>query len=58
MVTDVGTKTLLDIKNISVEYAAANGVVHAVDGHWVNCFLYGDGSNDQQQAPNPSAAAH
>lgn len=31
MVTDVGTKTLLDIKNISVEYAAANGVVHAVD---------------------------
>src|SRR5690349_19285857 len=31
MVTQVGTKTLLDVRNLSVDYSAANGVVHAVD---------------------------
>ncbi|HET8841244.1 MAG TPA: ABC transporter ATP-binding protein [Ktedonobacteraceae bacterium] len=31
MVTSVGTKTLLDVRNLSVDYSAANGVVHAVD---------------------------
>jgi peptide/nickel transport system ATP-binding protein len=31
MVTNVGTKTLLDVRNLSVDYSAANGTVHAVD---------------------------
>ncbi len=31
MVTNVGTKTLLDVRDLSVDYQAANGVVHAVD---------------------------
>jgi peptide/nickel transport system ATP-binding protein len=31
VVTNVGTKTLLDVRNLSVDYSAANGVVHAVD---------------------------
>jgi peptide/nickel transport system ATP-binding protein len=31
MITSVGTKTLLDVRNLSVDYSAANGVVHAVD---------------------------
>lgn len=29
--TSIGTKTLLEVKNLSVDYSAANGVVHAVD---------------------------
>jgi len=31
MVTNVGTKTLLEVKNLSVDYSAASGAVHAVD---------------------------
>jgi peptide/nickel transport system ATP-binding protein len=31
MKTIVGTQTLLDVRNLSVDYSAANGVVHAVD---------------------------
>lgn len=31
MTTRVGTQTLLDVRNLSVDYSAANGVVHAVD---------------------------
>jgi peptide/nickel transport system ATP-binding protein len=31
MRTSVGTQTLLDVRNLSVDYSAANGVVHAVD---------------------------
>jgi peptide/nickel transport system ATP-binding protein len=31
MVTSVGAQTLLDVRNLSVDYSAANGVVHAVD---------------------------
>ncbi len=29
--TSIGTQTLLEVKNLSVDYSAANGVVHAVD---------------------------
>ena len=29
--TSIGTTTLLEVKNLSVDYSAANGVVHAVD---------------------------
>lgn len=31
MVTNVGTKTLLEVRNLSVDYSAASGAVHAVD---------------------------
>jgi len=31
MKTSVSTQTLLDVRNLSVDYSAANGVVHAVD---------------------------
>ncbi len=31
MVTTVNSKTLLEVKNLSVDYSAANGAVHAVD---------------------------
>jgi peptide/nickel transport system ATP-binding protein len=31
MVTQAATKTLLEVRNLSVDYAAANGAVHAVD---------------------------
>lgn len=31
MATRAGTQTLLDVRNLSVDYSAANGVVHAVD---------------------------
>ncbi len=31
MVTDMRTNTLLEVKNISVDYMASNGAVHAVD---------------------------
>lgn len=31
MITTVGTKNLLDVRNLSVDYSAASGAVHAVD---------------------------
>ncbi|HXR65640.1 MAG TPA: ATP-binding cassette domain-containing protein, partial [Ktedonobacteraceae bacterium] len=31
MVTNVGTKPLLEVRNLSVDYSAASGAVHAVD---------------------------
>jgi peptide/nickel transport system ATP-binding protein len=31
MVTNVGTKTLLEVRNLSVDYSAVSGAVHAVD---------------------------
>src|ERR1700738_1903342 len=31
MVTNVRTDTVLEVKNVSVDYLAGNGVVHAVD---------------------------
>src|SRR5258707_1859435 len=31
MVTNIGTKTLLEVRNLSVDYSAASGAVHAVD---------------------------
>ncbi len=31
MVTNVRTNTVLEVKNVSVDYLAANGAVHAVD---------------------------
>src|SRR5215469_7342606 len=31
MIPSVNTKTLLEVKNLSVDYSAANGAVHAVD---------------------------
>lgn len=31
MITSVDTKTLLEVKNLSVDYSAASGAVHAVD---------------------------
>src|SRR5258708_33272845 len=31
MVTQVGAQTLLEVKNLSVDYSAASGAVHAVD---------------------------
>jgi peptide/nickel transport system ATP-binding protein len=31
MVTNVATKTLLEVRNLSVDYSAASGAVHAVD---------------------------
>lgn len=31
MVTNIGTRTLLEVRNLSVDYSAASGAVHAVD---------------------------